>query len=333
MAMPVNIMPGGEMDSEMHLLMARIAHLGEMSEAEARRIVNDVYRDGVVSREEAEALFRLNDQLAERDPVWVERFVEAIKDFMLTREAPQGWVTDEEGAWLMNVIGRDGHVETASEIDLMLALLRHAEGAPQSLSRFCLEAISRRIVGNGAADEGMSERMRRVLHAPGGEAGLWVSRHEATVLFRTNDAIADAPNARSWNNVFAKAILNHLLGAAHPEPQTEAEALSREAWLKDSKASVGGFFGKMANAFTSGTWFDKVSHDAEAAARARYMAKEAATRAGKQVTEDEDKWFLRRLGWDKSVSPAERTLIELLKSEAPGFARGLKEATQAMDAA
>lgn len=321
------------METEIQLLMARVSHLGEMSEAEARRIVNEVYRDGVVSRQEAEALFRLNEQLAERDPVWVERFVEAIKDFLLTREAPEGWITDEEAGWLIGIIGRDGHIETASEIDLMLSLLRHAEGAPASLSHYCLEAISRRIIKNGVADEAMSERMRRILHAPGGDSGLWVSRDEATVLFRTNDAIAEAPNAKSWNNVFAKAILNHLLAAAHPEPQTESDALSREAWLQDNKASVGGFFGKMANAFTSGAWFDKVSYDPEAAARARYMAKEAAAKAGKQVTEEEDKWFLRRLGWDKSVSPAERTLIELLKSEAPGFARGLKEATQAMDAA
>ncbi|MEQ8557006.1 MAG: hypothetical protein RIB03_01715 [Henriciella sp.] len=321
------------MDSEMQLLMARIAHLGEIGEAEARRIVNEVYRDGVVTREEAEALFRLNEQLADRDPVWVERFIEALKDFLLTREAPQGWISDDEASWLMKVIGRDGHVESESEIDLLLELLRYAEGAPEELSRFCLEAISHRIIENGVANEAMSERMRRILSAPGGEAGLWVSRHEAIVLFRTNDAIAEAPNAKSWNNVFAKAILNHLLSAAHPEPDTEADALAREAWLEDNKASVGGFFSKMVNAFTSGSWFDKVSYDAEAAARARYMAKEVATKTGKQIIEEESKWFLRRLGWDKTVSPAERTLIELLKSEAPGFARGLREATQAMDAA
>lgn len=321
------------MNTEMQLLMARIANLGEISEVEARRIVNEVYRDGVVTRGEAEALFRLNDQLADRDPVWVERFIEAIKDFLLNHEAPKGWISEEEAHWLIRLINRDGHIETTSEIDLMLSLLRHAEGAPRALSRYCLEAVSRRIIENGVADEGMTDRMRRILHAPGGESSLWVSRHEATVLFRTNDAVASAPNAKSWNVVFAKAVMNHLLSAAHPEPNTEADALAREAWLKDTKPSVAGFFGKMVGAFTSGTWFDKVSYDQEAAARARYMAKEAAAKAGKIVTDDEDKWFLRRLGWDKTVSPAERTLIEMLKTEAPGFARGLKEATQSMDAA
>jgi len=124
-----------DMDREMQLLMARIANLGAVSEAEARRIVNEVYRDGIVSREEAEALFRLNDQLADRDPVWVERFIEAIRDFLLTRETPHGWVTDAESDWLIGVIGRDGHIETESEIDLLREVLRPAEGAPEALSR------------------------------------------------------------------------------------------------------------------------------------------------------------------------------------------------------
>ena len=43
--------------------------------------------------------------------------------------------------------------------------------------------------------------------------------------------------------------------------------------------------------------------------------------------------MLRRLGWDKTVSPAERALVDLLKSEAPGFAQGLQEATKSIEAA
>ena len=38
---------------------------------------------------------------------------------------------------------------------------------------------------------------------------------------------------------------------------------------------------------------------------------------------NEATWFLTRLGADKSVSLAERALIDFLKVEAPGFAQGL----------
>ena len=64
----------------------------------------------------------------------------------------------------------------------------------------------------------MAERMRRILHAPAGGGAVSITRHEANILFRTNDAIADVLNAKSWDNVFAKAIINHLLSAAHPDP-------------------------------------------------------------------------------------------------------------------
>ena len=321
------------MNEEMQLMMARIAQLSDLSGSEARKIVNEVYADGIVSRAEAEALFKLNNQFSATDPEWTGRFIEAIKDFLIVREAPEGWVSQDEADWLQAQIERDGHIETEGEIDLLLALLRHADSAPESLSRFTLKAISNRIIEDGKASDAMAERMRSVLSAPSGEGSLWVTRHEANVLFRTNDAVSGASNSRSWNNVFAKGILNHLLSAAHPDPISEADALAREAWFKDSRADVRGFFGRMAGAFTSGDWFSSISYSEESAARARYMARETASKSGRVLTGDEKNWFLKRLGWDKSVNAGERQLIELLKEEAPGFVRGLNEALKPHDAA
>ena len=57
------------METEMQLLMARVTHLGEMSEAEARRIVNDVYRDGIVSRKRATAPWQSSDEDAYQEAV------------------------------------------------------------------------------------------------------------------------------------------------------------------------------------------------------------------------------------------------------------------------
>ncbi len=305
--------------------MAQIAELGELSQTEARRAVEEIYRDGIVSRTEAEALFRLNATLKQPDVMWTDRFVEAVKDFLLHGEPPAGLVTDEEASWLIGQIEGTGQAASDSEIDLMLAILRYADAAPTSLSRFCLEAISRRIIDAGCANEEMSERMRRILHAPAGDGAIWITRHEANVLFKTNDAIGQAVNAKSWENVFAKAILNHLVSAAHPDPATEC-ALTREAWLRDTDVNVGEFIGRMANAFTGGTWFERVSFSPESAARARYYAASEARRAGAKITEDEEQWFLKRLGWDKSVTPAERRLVNLMNSEAPAFVKGLSEA-------
>ncbi|NQY14721.1 MAG: hypothetical protein HRT81_12780, partial [Henriciella sp.] len=176
------------MDQETKILMARVAKLGEISEAEAHRIVNEIYADGIVSRNEAESLFRLSDLLCDTDPAWTSRFQEAMKDFLLTREPPEGWITDGEANWLIAQVQYDGHDPSLDEIDLLIELLRKADGAPEKLARFTLEAVSKRMISDGKAELKMVERMRFALYAGAGEGGIWVNQFEAGILFKTNDA-------------------------------------------------------------------------------------------------------------------------------------------------
>ena len=311
------------MDQETKILMARVAKLGEISEAEAHRIVNEIYKDGIVSRAEAESLFRLSDTLTASDPAWSSRFHEALKDFLLLREPPEGWITDAEADWLIAQIEHDGLLPSLDELDLLIELLRKADGAPEKLARYTLDALSRQIIADGIASLTMVERMRAAIFAGAGEAGIWVNQYEAAVLFKTNDAIADADNAPTWNDLFARAIANHLMARAHPSPQTVGEALSREAWLQDTSSSTAGFFGRMGASFGSGNWFEMITHNGRKAARARQKAAEAADREAEKITEFENSWLLDGVQADGRVSPAEQALIEFLKQEAPGFAQGL----------
>lgn len=311
------------MDQATNLLMARVAQLGEISENEAHRIVNEIYKDGIVSRGEAESLFRLSDTLSETDPAWLSRFQEAMKDFLLTREAPEGWITDDEADWLIQQIQTEGHAPTLDEMDLLIELVRKADGAPEKLSKFTVQVVADRVVAEGAASARMVERMRLALYAGAGHGGAWVSQFEAILLFETNDSIADSDNHPSWNHLFARAIGNHLMARAHPAPQTVEAALAREAWLSDTSSDTGGFFARMGQSFGSGDWFKAITHNARKASDARMVAAEAAQREAEKVTPIEHNWLTERLGWDKKVSPAERALIEFLQKEAPGFSQGL----------
>jgi len=311
------------MDQATNILMARVAQLGEISESEAHRIVNEIYKDGIVSRGEAESLFRLSDTLSATDPAWVARFQEAVKDFLLTREAPQGWITDDEADWLIQQVQTEGHEPTLDEMDLLIELLRKADGAPEKLSTFAVQAVADRIVAEAAASARMVERLRLALYAGAGHGGLWVSQFEAVLLFKTNDAIADSDNHESWNDLFARAIGNHLMARAHPAPQTVEAALSREEWLSDTSSNPLGLFARMGQSFASGDWFKAITHNSRKASEARQAASEAALREAEHVTPLEHNWLTERLGWDKQVSPAERALIEFLRKEAPGFSQGL----------
>lgn len=313
------------MDRDLQVMMSRVARLGEMSEGEARRIVNQVYEDGIVSRAEAEALFRLNDHLSNADPHWKMRFTEAVKDYLVTREPPEGWVTEEEATWLIAQVDHHGNRLSLEEIDLVIHILRFADGAHESLFDHALQTVSNRIIADGAASKEMVERMRFLVFARAGDSASWVSRSEAAVLFKTNDAIAFAKNDPSWNDFFARAVANHLMARAHPNPVDVKEALRREKWVKDTSVSPLRFLGRMATSF-DGDWFEEVTYSSEKASEARMRANEAANRAAEKVTDDKNAWLMKRLGWDGKVSPAEEALLKFLRSEVPGFVEGLATA-------
>ena len=313
-------------DANLEQLMAKVADLGHVSEEEARQIINKVYQDGLVSRAEVDALFALNDELSGVNQVWDERFCEAIKDFVLTVEAPVGWVTEEESQWLIESISRDGRIALGTELDLLLNILYYAEGAPRELGLFTLKAICAYAKKEGGVDTVTVERLRRALYAPAGDGATWVTRKEAAYLFELSDAVGRSKNDASWNDLFARAIGNHLMAYAHPSPQTEQEAFAREKWLEARSDGVAGFFSKAAKSLGEGSWFEKITHSDKKAQSARMAARDAATRKAEQVDTEEENWLVKRLGWDNDVNPAERALIDFLKKEAPGFTVGIVEA-------
>ena len=205
-------------------------------------------------------------------------------------------------------------------------MLRYAEGAPQSLGLFTLQAICDYAKREGSVDAFTVERLRRALYAPAGDGATWVTRKEAAYLFDLSDAVGRSKNDTSWNDLFARAIGNHLMAAAHPSPQSEQDAFAREKWLEARSGGVAGMFAKAAKSLGGGTWFEKVAYSEKKAASARIAAREAANRAAEQVDTQEENWLVDRLGWDKDVNLAERALIDFLKKEAPGFTVGIVEA-------
>lgn len=314
------------MNQDLTMIMDQVTLLGEMSEDDARKIMAIVYSDGIVSRSEAETLFRIRKQLSETDPLWGPRFSEGVKDYLLGREMPEGWVTQEEAEWLKGEIHRSGDVPCLDDIDLLISLLREAEGVPQELALFTLEAICQQIQSAGRASSNLVDRAKATVFAMSSDGGSWVSRNEAMLLFETNDTIASADNEPEWNEFFARAIANHLLARAHPNPQSEAEALSRQKWLSDTSVSVGRLFAAMPASFAKGSWFENVFYSPEKARKARYAADAAADQSAAMLTDDEEAWVVKKMFADKTTSPAEQALIDFLNKEFPGFAAGLAAA-------
>ena len=128
----------------------QLAADGRVSDAEALDVRRAIFPDGTVSREEADALFQLNERVGDDDPAWNAAFIEAICDHLLLNE-PRGHVTDEGAAWLEGRLGQDGKLELATELELVLKVLEKAESDPCPAAQAGADVC----VGGGACRRGL----------------------------------------------------------------------------------------------------------------------------------------------------------------------------------
>ncbi|MEO0545060.1 MAG: hypothetical protein AAFY99_14685 [Pseudomonadota bacterium] len=293
------------------------------------RLRREVFRDGVATRVEAEALFAIDSACSDRCDEWDVFFIEAVTDYLINLEPPQGYVSPENAQWLMRAISKDGVVDTRTEIELLINVLERAKHSPAVLSAFALKQVAEVVVrGKGAlaknriARAGMVTKadvdmLRRVLYAFGGGGQAMVTREEAEVLFDINDATVEADNDPAWSDLFTKAIGFSLLAAFGYVQPTRDEALAREEWLNDTDIDVGGFFGRVfaggLRGFTEKVFSDTRTETAFAERNARF---EAENRVAENICGNEAQWLVERIGRDGVLHDNERALLQFIAREA-----------------
>jgi hypothetical protein len=110
---------------------------GVIDAREVELLRKELYADGVIDREEAELLFELNDETSGtlNDPSWQTLFVEAITAHLLEDEKSPGEVDEDEAAWLIAHIEKDGVVD-ANETALLKNIKANARKFPSKLSQY-----------------------------------------------------------------------------------------------------------------------------------------------------------------------------------------------------
>lgn len=86
---------------------------GVVDANEVKQLKEVFLADGVIDREEADALFKINDACSGNDnsPDWGVFFIEAISSHVLKDEDTPGVIDNDEGDWLVKSIGADGQVD------------------------------------------------------------------------------------------------------------------------------------------------------------------------------------------------------------------------------
>ena len=322
------------------LQIEEIVGRGSIKDSDVLAFRKIFYEDGVTTAEEEEILFKLNNSCKVADPSWAEFFVEAVTDFIVFQAQPQGYVTGDNAHWLIDRVSSDGHIDSKTELELVVNVLDKARWAPVSLVKFGLEQVKHAVISGtgplrngkhlavGEITEGEVDLLRRMLYAFGGDGHVAVTRDEADILFDIDEAVENADPNPAWTDLFVKAIANVIMASSGYAVPSREEALRQEASLEHpgQKTSILKFLLSMVRsnlAAVQGSYHDQ-SAEERALARLEHQRIEIIT--NEAITEAEATWLAGRLGRDGRLSPSEIALVSYLKLESPNIHPVLLEA-------
>jgi len=141
---------------------------------------------------------------------------------------PDGVVKEAPALRLLDRLAPHGRLADPAAVAMLLRVMETARQVPPSLPTFLLEQLHDAIIaGEGPAigarchfsrviDAEDVKLIRRVLEAA---ASKPVSRGEAVALFDLHDASAGSSNDPGFDDLFFRAVAQHLLAASgHPVP-------------------------------------------------------------------------------------------------------------------
>ena len=317
-------------------LSNQIIGRGEVTSADILALRRSIFGEITVTREEAEALFLIDEGTERRVAEWRDLFLEALTDWLIRQQEPRGYVTDEQAQWLIARIEADQRARDGTEIELVVRVLEQADAAPAALAAFGLQLVTRSVVENdGVISAAEVERLRRLMFAPTGPGRMAISREEAEALFDLNDATRGAANDSSWTDFFMRAVANAVTAAAGWAPPGREEALRRERWLADPEDGIAEAFAREHGPLPTGrlglsTWLAQAfawamrtpSADRVYTERVEANAHGASTAAPLDAAEA--RWLIDRIGRDGDFDDNERALIAFLRELAPSTDEALQ---------
>lgn len=311
--------------------VAEIKARGSIKDADVLKLRHSYYDDGQITPDEADTIFALNQACPVQDPAWADCFVETITDYIVEQAKPQGYLTADNAAWLIQRISKDGCIESKTEMELLVSVLDKARWAPQSLVRFALDQVkdavingtgplrTGRLLDPGIVSDADVDLLRRIIYSFGGDGNIAVTQPEAEILFDIDAATADAENHPSWRDLFVKAIASCVMAASGYATPPREQALARDAWL-DRRGDL--TLDRMAAGMASGFkrlfgGYREQSDEERAIARLTLQKIEIVT--NEAVTMAEAGWLAQRIGRDGRLTPNERALLMFLKAESPSI--------------
>lgn len=284
--------------------------------------------DGIITREEAEAIFAINNVLTERDQAWTDFFVEAIGEYVLNGTQPRRQCNEAEAQWLMAQIDADGLLESYTELEALVAIVERAENVPDVLKNYLVAQVEREVLsgtgptrcGGELSDTHITSAectiLRRVIFASGGFGPAAVSRFDAEALFRIKDATLADANAPEWGDLFVDGVANYLRGFALGNAQlSHSRKLELLKFVEDTRPNHARFLGRMAKStksFGRNMRWAMEELQSEGGVRTDF---EGIAAEGDAVTQNEQSWLDAQVQGDGQVDALEQRLLKRLAEQ------------------
>lgn len=313
---------------------------GIIKDSDVARFRRIFYEDGIVAADECDLMFKLNSSCDIQEPDWPPFFVEAVTDFIVFQERPQGYLTADNAHWLLDRVSKAGKPLTKTEFELVVNVLDKARWAPVSLAKFALEQVKTAVLTGigptrqnrpgaaGTITDAEVDVLRRILYAFAGDGHVAITRDEADVLFDIDEAVANTAPNPAWTDLFVKAVANVIMAASGYAVPSREEALRQESSLDqpEQKTSVLAFLLSMVHSNLSSVQDSYMDQTAEERALARLEHQRIEIITNEAISEAEATWLAARIGRDGRLSPSEHALVAYLKNESPKIHPVLVEA-------
>lgn len=318
-----------------HEIARRVAASGKVEAEDVLAVRRAVYGgDCLVSRAEAEAVYAVERGRRTHCPVWAAFFVEALTDFVLNQEMPSGYLSAENAAWLEGEIKRRKEPSMDGDMAIVANVIERSSEVPASFAAFALRLAKESVVygdgpdsmgrahASGRVDEADVALLKRILWGAGCEGLLAVSRAEAEALFAIADATTGAANVPEFDDLFAKAIGNYLLGATGrvvPSRETALRWQTPVAYKVDVVKSLSQILrerGKINVKFLKDTQATTLAQDVEDEHARLNMKRDVEIEVAAIMTPEKASWLTDRIEKNGLMNGPEKALVRFIEREA-----------------
>jgi hypothetical protein len=300
-----------------------------------------IYSKERVTRDDLVQLLELGRGVAaEQNVGYSDLLSEVATDLLVRQGDPAGYIDAGDADWLIARLADGGGLSCRAEFAMLVDVLRFAVSAPPALTAFGVREVEKAILSGRRAATGEADHpagivtkedvaaLHSLVFAATEGSSLHVTRESAEALFDIAHATASAQNDAGFDDFFAKAVGNYLMGVAFHWTAPAAEAREHQRWA-DRPASFGDFFATMEKALTKS--FGKVSTATKTVDQidevvfGKENASDAAEiQSASAIDATEADWVTAHLTREGPLSSPEKSLLGFLAREAASMPPALR---------